>query len=124
MGKAAAELIGQHDFAAYCKPRPGATTIRTLYSLDVGRDDDGVIVIEAHADAFCHNQVRAMVGALIAVGEGRRSIAFVGELLRGRARDNTLGVAPASGLTFTAVDYPPDDELAARAAMTRQRRRS
>ena len=71
MHSAAQGLVGEHDFAAYCRPREGATTTRTLRSLDVTRDSDGVVVIAAHADAFCHNQVRAMVGALLAVGDGR-----------------------------------------------------
>ena len=111
MHSAAQGLVGEHDFAAYCRPREGATTTRTLRSLDVTRDSDGVVVIAAHADAFCHNQVRAMVGALLAVGDGRKPPGWPAEVLRGGVRDSSVNVAPPHGLTLVAVDYPPDDEL-------------
>jgi tRNA pseudouridine38-40 synthase len=122
MDRAARELLGEHDFAAYCKPREGATTVRTLRELSVGRDLDAVVVIRAAADAFCHNQVRSMVGALLAVGEGRRTVRWPGEVLEAGVRDSAVTVAPAYGLTLVAVDYPPDDELGARTVMARRRR--
>jgi tRNA pseudouridine38-40 synthase len=122
MAASARALVGQHDFAAYCKPRPGATTIRTLHELSVRRDDESVIVIGAHADAFCHNQIRSMVGALLAVGEGRQSLDWPGTVLASGVRDPLVNVAPPHGLTLVGVDYPPDDELAARAELTRRRR--
>lgn len=122
MHDAARSLIGLHDFAAYAKPREGATTIRTLHALTVTRDDAGLVVIRAHADAFCHSQVRSMVGALLAVGEGRRPVEWPGQVLGGKVRDSTVHVAPAHGLTLVAVDYPPDDALAARVLQTRARR--
>jgi tRNA pseudouridine38-40 synthase len=122
MHLAAQTLVGEHDFAAYCKPRSGATTIRTLHELDVTRDAESIVVIAAHADAFCHNQVRSMVGALLAVGDGRQSVEWPGQILGAAVRDPLVNVAPALGLTMIAVDYPGDDELAARAALTRRRR--
>jgi tRNA pseudouridine38-40 synthase len=122
MQRSALGLLGEHDFAAYCRPRNGATTIRTLRQLDVWRDTEAVVQIAAHADAFCHHQVRSMVGALLAVGEGRRDHDWPQEVLRTRVRNSLVNVAPAHGLTLIAVDYPPDEELAARAAATRQRR--
>ena len=122
MNQAAKGLLGEHDFAAYCRPRAGATTIRTLHDLSAARDADEVIVISAVADAFCHNQVRSMVGALLTVGEGRRPSAWPADLLRAGVRDPAVNVAPSHGLTLVAVDYPPDGELAARVARTRQRR--
>ena len=82
----------------------------------------GVVVVEAHADAFCHNQVRSMVGALLAVGDGRRPAEWPAEILRGRVRDAGVTVAPAHGLTLVGVDYPPDDELFDQVARTRRRR--
>ncbi|HVT65368.1 MAG TPA: tRNA pseudouridine(38-40) synthase TruA [Mycobacteriales bacterium] len=121
MHEAAQGLVGEHDFAAYCRPRDGATTIRTLRSLVVTRDADAV-VIAAHADAFCHNQVRAMVGALLAVGDGRKPTDWPAIVLRAGVRDSAVNVAPPHGLTLTAVDYPADAELAAQALRTRQRR--
>jgi tRNA pseudouridine38-40 synthase len=121
MRVAAALLLGIQDFAAFCRRREGATTIRTLLDLDVTRDGD-VIEIRASADAFCHSMVRSLVGALIAVGEGRRAADWPAALLTRTTRANDVLVAPAGGLTLVRVDYPPDDELAARAVVTRAKR--
>jgi tRNA pseudouridine38-40 synthase len=105
MHHAAQRLVGQHDFAAYCKPREGATTLRTLHALAVTREA-ALVLVEARGNAFCHNQVRAMVGALLAVGDGRRPPEWPGEVLAGRVRDSAVTVAPPHGLTLTRVDYP------------------
>jgi tRNA pseudouridine38-40 synthase len=121
MRVAAALLLGQHDFAAYCRRREGATTIRTLLDLDVRRDDE-VVEVRASADAFCHSMVRSLVGALIAVGEGRRPAGWPASLLSRTERANDVPVAPAGGLTLVRVDYPTDDQLAARALVTRAKR--
>ncbi len=121
MRVAAALLLGQHDFAAFCRRREGATTIRTLLDLDVRRDG-AVIEVRASADAFCHSMVRSLVGALIAVGEGRRPAGWPASLLAMDTRANDVPVAPAGGLTLVRVDYPPDDDLAARALVTRAKR--
>jgi tRNA pseudouridine38-40 synthase len=123
MTAAGSGLLGERDFAAYCRPREGATTIRTLRRLDAAREGDGVVVISAEADAFCHNQVRAMVGALLAVGDGRRPVGWPGEVLAAGVRDSAVTVAPAHGLTLVGVDYPPDDQLVDRSRTTRARRR-
>ena len=123
MDEAAAGLVGEHDFAAYCRPREGATTVRTLRRLRVEREPDGVVVATVEADAFCHNQVRSMMGALLAVGEGRRPTSWPAEVLTAGVRDSAVTVAPPHGLTLVHVDYPPADQLAAQAAKTRQVRR-
>jgi tRNA pseudouridine38-40 synthase len=122
MAAAAVPLVGLHDFAAYCKPREGATTIRTLEVLGWSRDELGLVVADVQADAFCHSMVRALVGACVAVGEGRRSVEWPAELLVGRVRVAAAHVAPAHGLTLEEVTYPPDRELAVRAEQTRARR--
>jgi len=122
MVAAAAPLVGLHDFAAFCKPREGATTIRTLEVLDWSRDADGLVVADVRADAFCHSMVRSLVGASLAVGEGRRPVEWPAQLLAARTRGPGAHVAPAHGLTLEEVAYPPDDELAARADRTRARR--
>ncbi|WP_346623913.1 tRNA pseudouridine(38-40) synthase TruA [Blastococcus montanus] len=126
MDLAAGLLLGQNDFAAYCKRREGATTIRTLLRLAVARqtEDDGseTVRIDASADAFCHSMVRSLVGGLIAVGEGRRPLDWPASLLSRTERAGEVPVAPAHGLTLVAVDYPADAELAARAEVTRARR--
>ena len=121
MGAAAGMLIGLHDFAAFCRRREGATTIRQLGGFDVSRVRDE-ITCTVVADAFCHSMVRSLVGALIAVGEGRRPSDWPASLLSRGERASEVTVAPAHGLTLVEVGYPPDDELAARAAATRMRR--
>jgi tRNA pseudouridine38-40 synthase len=121
MGAAAALMPGMHDFAAYCKRRrdPGAaSTIRTLEHLAVRRDG-AEIVCEVRADAFCHSMVRSLVGALCAVGEGRRDVGWPAQLLHRDRRADDVPVVPAHGLSLVEVGYPPDDQLAARTAQTR-----
>ncbi|WP_243075643.1 tRNA pseudouridine(38-40) synthase TruA [Microbacterium sp. SS28] len=122
MDAAARSLIGLHDFAAYCKPRDEATTIRTLLEFDWHRAEDGVLVANVKADAFCHSMVRALVGACVAVGEGRLDVPDVAAIRDGRERVPEIKVLAARGLTLTAVGYPADDQLAARADQTRARR--
>jgi tRNA pseudouridine38-40 synthase len=126
MALAAGLLVGEHDFAAFCRRREGATTVRTLHALGVRRDveDQGpeLVVVQASADAFCHSMVRSLVGALLAVGEGRRPPEWPAGLLPRLERSSEVPVAPAAGLTLVGVDYPPDDELADRVQVTRRRR--
>jgi tRNA pseudouridine38-40 synthase len=122
MNLASRALVGEHDFAAYCRPREGATTVRDLLELGWAREGSGVAVATVRADAFCHHMVRALVGALVAVGEGRRETGWPGEQLRRGVRDGAVTVLHAHGLTLEEVRYPPDGELAARAAATRRLR--
>jgi tRNA pseudouridine38-40 synthase len=122
MNVAAKPLIGEHDFAAYCRQREGASTVRRLLRLDWALDAEDVVVATVEADAFCHSMVRALVGALLTVGEGRRPVEWPAEVLAATVRDSAVTVAPPHGLTLEAVRYPADDRLAARAAETRQRR--
>lgn len=119
--EASAALQGLHDFAAFCKRREGASTVRALTTLTWERVD-GVLEAVVQADAFCHSMVRSLVGALIAVGEGRRAIEWPAELLTLGARSSQVLVAPPYGLCLEAVGYPPDDELAARQDVTRRLR--
>lgn len=120
INQAARSLLGEHDFAAFCKPREGATTIRTLHELSWTRDDRGELTGRVVADAFCHHMVRSLVGCLIAVGEGRRAVEWPGQVLAAGVRDSAVAVVPAHGLTLVEVGYPPDDELAAQAEATRR----
>jgi tRNA pseudouridine38-40 synthase len=121
MARAAATLVGEHDFSAFCRYRAGATSIRTVQSFDVIRDGDE-ISCTVQADAFCHSMVRSLVGALIAVGEGRRDDGWPPSLLSRTDRAGEVGVAPPHGLTLVAVGYPPAHELSARAEQARRRR--
>ena len=122
MDAAARALIGLHDFAAYCKWREGATTIRTLLEFDWHRDADGILVANVKADAFCHSMVRALVGACVSVGQGRLDVEDVVEIRDARERTSETKVLAARGLTLTEVGYPADALLALRAEQTRARR--
>jgi tRNA pseudouridine38-40 synthase len=119
MNEAAAPLTGEHDFASFCRKREGATTIRRLIELSWSRDPDGLAVGTVRADAFCHNMVRALVGCLITVGEGRRPSGWAYDVLAAGVRDPAVTVVHPHGLTLEEVDYPPDDELAAQAEAAR-----
>jgi len=119
MNEAARSLLGEHDFAAFCRRREGATTIRALRVLDWHRDSDGIAIATVVADAFCHNMVRSLVGALLAVGEGRHPPGWAATVLAAAVRDPTVRVVAPHGLCLEEVGYPPPGELAARAAETR-----
>ena len=118
MNEAAALLVGEHDFASFCRRREGATTIRSLLDLSWTRVN-GVAEAAVRADAFCHNMVRSLVGCMIAVGEGRHEPEWAAEVLARKERDSRVTVAHAHGLTLEEVGYPGDDELAARAEASR-----
>jgi tRNA pseudouridine38-40 synthase len=118
MNAAAAVLLGEHDFAAFCRRREGATTIRSLLDLAWTRVG-GVAEATVRADAFCHNMVRSLVGCLVAVGEGRREPAWVADVLAARVRDPAVTVVQPHGLTLEEVKYPADDELVAQAERSR-----
>jgi len=122
MNAAASHLIGEHDFAAFCRKREGATTIRTLRELSAVRAPDGLVETTVRADAFCHSMVRSLMGALVAVGEGRHEPAWAGDVLTAGVRDPRVKVMPAHGLVLEEVRYPPDDELASRAEQSRRMR--
>ena len=121
MAVASRELLGLNDFAAFCRHREGATTIRDLQRLDWTRDGDN-ITAHVTADAFCWSMVRSLVGALLAVGEERREPAWCRELLTSTRRSSDFAAAPPQGLTLVGVDYPPDDQLEARTKVTRDLR--
>jgi tRNA pseudouridine38-40 synthase len=121
MSTASRELLGLNNFAAFCRQRAGATTIRDLQRLDWSRDGDRVTA-HVSADAFCWSMVRSLVGALLAVGEHRREPGWCATLLASTHRSSDFAAAPPHGLTLVGVDYPPDDELDARTKVTRDLR--
>jgi tRNA pseudouridine38-40 synthase len=118
MNGASRDLLGLNDFAAFCRHREGATTIRDLQRLDWSRDRDRVTA-RVSADAFCWSMVRSLVGALLAVGEHRREPGWCATLLTSTRRSSDFAAAPPQGLTLVGVDYPPDDQLEARTFVTR-----
>ncbi|MBO4204712.1 tRNA pseudouridine(38-40) synthase TruA [Micromonospora echinofusca] len=123
LNAAAAGLVGEHDFAAYCRRKENATTLREVTRLDWRRDPDGILVATVQADAFCQAMVRSLVGAMLVVGDGRRSVDWPAGLLRRQERASEVTVAPAHGLTLVAVGYPDDPAgYARRAELTRRLR--
>ncbi|WP_432524140.1 tRNA pseudouridine synthase A [Kineococcus sp. SYSU DK006] len=123
MDLAAASLVGLRDFAAFCKPREGATTVRTLLAYSWRREeqgpDAGLLVADVQADAFCHSMVRALVGAALAVGVGRRPPPWPHAVAQAAVRDPGVVVVGAHGLTLEEVAYPADADLEARARQAR-----
>lgn len=125
LNAAAAGLAGEHDFAAFCRRKEHATTIRWLTDLSWRRDDDGVLIATVQADAFCQAMVRSLVGAMLAAGDGRRDPSWPAGLLRRNERANEVGVAGPHGLTLVAVGYPDaEQDYASRAELTRNLRGS
>lgn len=121
MNEASGLLLGLHDFAAFCKLREGATTVRTLLDLSWAREG-AVLTGTVRADAFCHHMVRSLVGSLLAVGEGRRPVGWPAAVLAAEVRDAAVTVVPPHGLTLEEVAYPPDTELGVRAGQARAKR--
>jgi tRNA pseudouridine38-40 synthase len=119
MDEAAGLLVGEHDFAAFCRRREGASTVRALLEYRWSRHAGGGLVADVRADAFCHSMVRALVGCCLAVGEGRHAPAWAGDVLAARERDPRVTVVPAHGLVLEEVAYPPDAELGSRAERAR-----
>jgi tRNA pseudouridine38-40 synthase len=122
MNAAAAALTGEHDFAAFCRRREGATTVRALRELRWTQDHDLTTVAHVIADAFCHNMVRALVGALLAVGDGSQPPDWPAQVLAARTRDPRVRVVQPHGLCLEEVRYPADEELSDRATETRRLR--
>ena len=120
----AESLLGRHDFLSFCKPRERATTIRTLTEFTFERDESGIIVAHLKADAFCHNMVRAMIGACLMVGDGREKPGWVALRLEAAVRDSKNMLADPRALVLEEVAYPDDvEEIAMRAELTRTRRK-
>jgi tRNA pseudouridine38-40 synthase len=120
MTDAALVCLGEHDFAAFCRSREGATTIRELLRLEWATAEPGVAVATVTADAFCHNMVRALTGALLSVGDGSKPAEWLGQLLAAGVRDPAAWVAPPHPLCLEEVGYPEPAAMADRAATTRR----
>lgn len=122
MDAEATSVLGLHDFGSFCRPREFATTIRELTEFSLSRGADGVISIHITADAFCHHMVRALIGACADVGEGRREPGWLAARLTEPSWDQRVRLVPPQGLVLEKVEYPADDQLAARALQTRAHR--
>jgi tRNA pseudouridine38-40 synthase len=119
LNEGASKLLGLQNFLSFCKPREGATTVRELQRFEFARAEDGVIVATVQADAFCHNMVRALIGSALYVGEGVEEPGWLYERLLAKKRDAKSILAAPHPLVLEEVAYPSDDELLARAELTR-----
>ena len=122
MQRASDELLGLNDFTTFCRAREGSTAVRELLSFEWRETEDGALAARIEADAFCHSMVRALVGAVVAVGSGRIGERELVRLRDARERTSRFTVMPAHGLSLEEIAYPEDADLAARAARTRARR--
>ena len=122
MNDASSRLLGEHDFATFCKPGGSGTTIRRLEKFTWERVGDGTLIATVAADAFCYSMVRNIVGAVVCVGEGRFEPEWISGLLANKSRVSESMVFPARGLTLIGVDYPNETELQERASITIRRR--
>ncbi len=122
LNEGAGHLVGMQDFAAFCKPREGATTIRELQRYEFHRGPDGVITATVQADAFCHNMVRALIGSTLRVGSGEMPPAWLAERLAARAKDARSILAAPHPLVLEEIAYPGPGEVGTRAGLTRARR--
>lgn len=122
MNELGVALLGLHDWAAFCRPRVAATTIRKLQSFSWIRDTEGVLIATVKADAFCRSMVRSLVGSAVAVGRGKITVDDVARVREQKARVSQWPVMPAKGLTLVSIEYPPEPDMAQQALDTRARR--
>jgi tRNA pseudouridine38-40 synthase len=105
MRAAARYLVGEHDFTAFCRNAAGGFgNVRRLERLSISRDSDRIDVV-ARANAFAHQMVRALVGTLVAVGDGSRSADEMPAVLASGDRSRAAQIAPPHGLTLERVVY-------------------
>jgi tRNA pseudouridine38-40 synthase len=105
MRAGARHLVGEHEFASFCRRAPGRTTVRRLDRLALARPAPGRIDVVLDAPAFCHQQVRAIVGCLVEVGRGRRRPDWIADVLAAADRQAAARLAPPHGLTLEQVRY-------------------
>jgi tRNA pseudouridine38-40 synthase len=104
MNQAAAALIGSHDFASFGQPTQGESTVREV--LRAGwQAQERLLVFEIEANAFLRRMVRTVVGTLLEVGVGRRSVENVSQTLAAQDRARAAAPAPACGLCLVEVKY-------------------
>lgn len=113
-------FLGEHDFTAYCRAREGASSVRTIHEVGWSGGSGDPIEFRVQADAFCHSMVRSLVGAFLAVGDGRWPVDRPRQLLDRGVRGPWIATAPAHGLTLVGVGYPADGDLATQARRARR----
>ena len=105
MNQAAAYLVGEHDFKSFCSAGAQVqTTIRTIYAVNVTKDDD-MVHIRITGNGFLYNMVRIIAGTLMQVGTGLMEPEQVKEILEARDRSKAGPTAVAKGLTLVEIRY-------------------
>ena len=104
MRRAAAHVVGVHDFATFGQPPQGDITIREVFSVTLTHEPPW-LYLDICANAFLRRMVRTIVAALVQVGQGRRSIESIPALIQARDRSLSPPPAPAKGLILTHVFY-------------------
>jgi tRNA pseudouridine38-40 synthase len=105
MARAGRFLLGRHDFRSFETDWPNRTSsVRTIFNLTVERVGS-FVTIDVEADGFLYNMVRSIAGTLVLVGTGKRSEAWVADVLAGENRVLAGPTAPAKGLFLVKVDY-------------------
>jgi tRNA pseudouridine38-40 synthase len=124
MRQAAKQMVGLHDFGAFCKARAGASTVRRVRYIKIKRirKAGNIVELELKGDAFCHNMVRALSGALVAVARGRASVQDVRDKLALGSRVGSFKVLGPRGLSLVEVGYPKNSQLASQAEKARRLR--
>jgi tRNA pseudouridine38-40 synthase len=104
MRRAARDLVGEHDFASFCRAPQNGPTIRRLERLAISRRGDALEIV-ARANGFLHQMVRSLVGTIVAVGEGRIDPGTMRAVLSARDRRAAGSLAPPHGLTLERVVF-------------------
>ncbi|HTN79899.1 MAG TPA: tRNA pseudouridine(38-40) synthase TruA [Acidimicrobiales bacterium] len=99
-------FVGEHDFSSFCRKVDGKSLVRTVISADWDDLGDGVLRFEIVANAFCQQMVRAIVGTLVEVGQGKKHAGQVAAILRAKDRAFAGALAPPHGLSLWEVGYP------------------
>ena len=105
MRRAAAYLVGEHDFASFCgNPKMKKSTVRTVDTIEIEQRRDRIL-FTFHGKGFLQNMVRIMVGTLLEVGRGRWEPEQIPAILSARDRAQAGPTAPPEGLCLMKVDY-------------------
>ena len=98
-------LVGEHDFASFCRKAAGRSTVRSVHSAGWSSRPDDLVLLEVTGSAFCHQMVRSIVAFCVEVGRGRLAPEATHKVLQARDRNAARGAAPPHGLILWRVDY-------------------
>lgn len=105
MQKASEAFLGEHDFAAFCSAGAQVqTTVRTIYALDVRKEENSMIKIRVTGNGFLYNMVRIIAGTLLEVGKGNISVEDLPDIIASCDREKAGPTAPAKGLQLVRIE--------------------